>query len=173
MSNYLESAIERLKTYKLLGEKIFIQISDDDIHWQFNEASNSIAITVKHIVGNMLSRFTNFLTEDGEKPWRHRDTEFEDSYKDKTEMLVRWEIGWKCVFDALEPLTESQMERMVLIRNEEHTIIEAVNRQLMHYAYHIGQIVYIARMIKGNNWESLSIPKGESKAFNAKMFSQK
>ena len=173
MSNYLESALERLRTYKSLGERTFDQISDNDIHWQFNEASNSIAITIKHIVGNMLSRFTNFLTEDGEKSWRHRDTEFEDPYKNKAEMLAGWEKGWKCVFDALEPLSESQMQQTVLIRNEEHTIIEAVNRQLMHYAYHIGQIVYIARMIKGNDWQSLSIPKGLSKEFNAKMFSEK
>jgi hypothetical protein len=173
MANYLESAIERLKTYKTLGEKTFDQINDEDIHWQFNEVSNSIAITVKHMVGNMLSRFSNFLTEDGEKPWRHRDAEFKDPYKNKAEMLDRWENGWQCVFNALEPLSESQMQETVLIRNEEHTIIEAVNRQLMHYAYHIGQLVYIARMIKGIDWQSLSIPKGQSKEFNAKLFSEK
>lgn len=167
MSNYLNSVIDRFETYKVLGEKTFDQITDEDIHWQYNEASNSIAITVKHIVGNMLSRFTNFLTEDGEKSWRHRDTEFEDAYTSKAAMLNAWEKGWQCVFDAIAPLTEEMLEQTVFIRNEEHTIIEALNRQVAHYAYHIGQIVYIARMIKGDDWKSLSIPKGKSKEFNA------
>ena len=166
MSNYLKSVINRFETYKLLGEKTFEQLSENDIQWQYNEVSNSITITVKHIVGNMLSRFTNFLNEDGEKPWRQRDTEFDNSYKSKAEMLEAWEEGWKCVFDAIEPLTEERLEQTVLIRNEKHTIVEALNRQLAHYAYHIGQIVYVARMLKGNDWKSLSIPKGKSEEFN-------
>lgn len=168
MSNYLKSVVNRFETYKSLGEKTFIQLSEEDIHWQYNEASNSIAITVKHIVGNMLSRFTNFLTEDGEKSWRHRDTEFEDPYSSKSEMMEAWEKGWQCVFDAIQPLNEDMLEKTVLIRNEEHTIIEALNRQLAHYAYHIGQIVYVARILKGNDWKSLSIPKGKSEEFNKK-----
>jgi hypothetical protein len=166
MSNYLKSVTNRFETYKLLGEKTFSQLSEEDINWQYNKVSNSIAITVKHIVGNMLSRFTNFLTEDGEKPWRERDAEFENGYTSKTEMLEAWEKGWGCVFEAINPLTEEMLEQSVLIRNEKHTIIEALNRQLAHYAYHIGQIVYVARMLKGNNWKSLSIPKGKSEEFN-------
>jgi hypothetical protein len=166
MSNYLKSVTNRFETYKLLGEKTFSQLSEEDINWQYNKVSNSIAITVKHIVGNMLSRFTNFLTEDGEKPWRERDAEFENGYTSKTEMLEAWEKGWGCVFEAINPLTEEMLEQSVLIRNEKHTIIEALNRQLAHYAYHIGQIVYVARMLKGNDWKSLSIPKGKSEEFN-------
>ena len=166
MSNYLKSVINRFETYKSLGERTFDQLSDEDINWQYNEVSNSIAITVKHMVGNMLSRFTNFLTEDGEKSWRQRDIEFESAYASKNEMIEAWEKGWQCVFDAIEPLTTEILEQTVLIRNEKHTIIEALNRQLTHYAYHIGQIVYAARMLKGNEWKSLSIPKGKSEEFN-------
>ena len=167
MSNYINSVVNRFETYKLLGEKCFDQLTDEDIQWQYNEASNSIAITVKHIVGNMHSRFTNFLTEDGEKPWRHRDTEFENAYTNKLDLIKAWEKGWQCVFEAIEPITEDMLENTVFIRNEKHTIIEALNRQLAHYAYHIGQIVYVARMLKGDDWKSLSIPKGKSEAFNA------
>ena len=166
MSNYLQNVSNRFETYKLLAERAFDQLSESDIQWQYNKESNSIAITVKHIVGNMLSRFTNFLNEDGEKSWRQRDTEFENPYTSKVEMLEAWELGLKCVFSALEPLTEEMLEQTVVIRNEKHTIIEALNRQLAHYAYHIGQIVYIGRMLKGNDWKSLSIPKGRSEEFN-------
>ena len=173
MSSYLDSIKNRFCTYKAMGEKTIDQLSDQEIHWQYNEESNSISIMVKHIVGNMLSRWTNFLTEDGEKSWRHRDQEFEDTYTSKEDMMMHWEKGWQCLFDAINPLTENDLEKKVLIRDEEHTITDAINRQLAHYSYHIGQIVYLARMLKGSDWETLSIPKGKSEEFNAKMFSNK
>ncbi|MBT8272736.1 MAG: DUF1572 domain-containing protein [Bacteroidia bacterium] len=172
MDSYLNSIIKQFEYYKLLGEKSFSQISEEDIHWtNNNDDNNSIAVLVKHIVGNMFSRFTNFLTEDGEKSWRKRDQEFIDTYADKTEMIASWNEGWNCLFEAIKPLTSDDLEQIVYIRNQGHTVIEAINRQLMHYAYHIGQIVLLAKMKAGDNWKSLSIPKGESTTYNADKFS--
>lgn len=168
MSSYLKSIINRFETYKSLGEKTFNQLTFEDMQWESNTDVNSISVIVKHMVGNMLSRWTNFLTEDGEKTWRERDDEFIDSYETLEEMIASWETGWSCLFKAIKPLTEDDLERTIYIRNEGHTIIEAINRQLAHYAYHIGQIVLIGKIIKGDNWESLSIPKGKSSEFNAK-----
>jgi hypothetical protein len=170
MSSYLESITKQFQYYKLLGDKTFEQLHEDDIHWQFNSESNNIAIIVKHIVGNMLSRWTSFLTEDGEKEWRRRDTEFEDAYSTKEDMLVAWEKGWQCLFDAILSLTENDLERIIYIRNQGHTVTEAINRQLSHYPYHIGQIVYVGKMVKGENWQSLSVPKGKSSAYNKEKF---
>ena len=170
--SYLTSIIKQFQYYKLLGDKTFTQISDNDIHWQFNEGSNSVAIIVKHLVGNMLSRWTNFLTEDGEKTWRHRDDEFVDSFASKEEMLASWENGWQCLFNAIEPLIEANLEHIIYIRNLGHTVTEAINRQLAHYAYHTGQIVHLGKMINGNAWESLSIPKGNSTAYNKNKFAK-
>ena len=171
-SNYLKSAINRFESYKLLGDKTFEQLNDTQILWQFNNESNSISIIVKHIVGNMLSRWTSFLTEDGEKEWRHRDTEFEDDYTSKDEMILAWEKGWQCVFNAVTPLNENDLEKIIFIRNEGHTITEAINRQLTHYSYHIGQLVFLAKMIVGKDWQSLSIPKGDSINYNKDKFSK-
>ena len=168
--NYLSSVKFEFHRYKTMGEKTFVQLSEDDIHWKHQETDNSIAIIVKHIVGNMLSRWTHFLTEDGEKTWRNREMEFEAPYSSKKDMLTAWEKGWKCLFDALESITSSNFDSKVKIRNEEHTIIEAINRQLAHYSSHVGQLVFIGKMIKGSDWVSLSIPKGGSNAFNQKMF---
>ena len=170
--SYLTSIIKQFQYYKLLGDKTFAQISERDLHWQFNEGSNSTAIIVKHIVGNMLSRWTNLLTEDGEKPWRRRDDEFVDTYETKEEMLADWERGWQCLFSAIEPLTDNDLERIIYIRNHGHTVTEAINRQLAHYSYHIGQIVLLGKMINNNEWESLSIPKGESTAYNKNKFAK-
>lgn len=172
-TSYLSSIIKQFEYYKLLGDKSFDQLSDQDILWQHNEESNSVAIIVKHIVGNMLSRWTNFLTEDGEKTWRHRDQEFINTFKNKDDMLAAWENGWQCLFNAIKPLKDEQLENIVYIRNHGHTITEAINRQLAHYSYHIGQIVFLAKMIKGNDWESLSIPKGKSESYNTEKFSNK
>lgn len=169
---YLKSSIKQFEYYKMLGDKTFEQLNNTDVHWQYNTESNSIAITVKHIVGNMLSRWTNFLNEDGEKEWRKRDTEFEDSYTTKEDMVEAWEKGWLCLFNAITPLTENDLEHIIYIRNQGHTVTEAINRQLSHYAYHIGQIVFVAKMLKGKNWQSLSIPKGISKIYNANKFSK-
>jgi len=171
-SNYLESAIKQFDYNKSLADKTFSQLNDDELHWKHNDYSNNIAIITKHIVGNMLSRWTNFLTEDGEKEWRYRDEEFEDTYKSKTEMIEAWEKGWQCLFDVIKPLKEEDLERIIYIRNEGHTVVEAINRQLTHYAYHIGQIVFIGTLIKNNEWESLSVPKNQSEAYNLKKFKQ-
>lgn len=172
ISSYLPSIIRQFEYYKILGEKTFEQLTEEQIHWQYNSESNSIAIIVKHIVGNMLSRWTNFLTEDGEKEWRKRDEEFEDSYSDKNEMILAWNKGWDCLFDAIKPLTEEQLEQIIYIRNQGHTVTEAINRQLAHYSYHIGQLVFLGKMINNDNWKSLSIPKGKSKSYNQEKFSK-
>tara|TARA_R110002095_G_scaffold29887_1_gene29377 strand:- start:97 stop:618 length:522 start_codon:yes stop_codon:yes gene_type:complete len=156
----------------MLGDKTIAQLEEKDFFWQYNPESNSIAITVNHLWGNMLSRWTDFLTSDGEKEWRQRDLEFEDIIKTEKELLEKWETGWQCLFEALASLNDTNFETIIYIRNQGHTIMEAINRQLAHYSYHVGQIVYIGRMIKGTDWQSLSIPKGASKAFNTEKFSQ-
>lgn len=168
--HFLQNIISEFKRYKDLGDRCFEQLSDTDIHWRLNEESNSIAIVVKHMVGNMLSRWTNFLTEDGEKSWRKRDTEFTDPYLNKTEMTEAWDKGWHCVFEAMDTIDMSNFNQDVFIRAEKHSIPEALNRQLAHYAYHTGQIVMIAKIIKGSTWKPLTIPKGKSEAFNKSKF---
>lgn len=172
MKSYLNSVIKQFEYYKSLGDKTFKQLTFDEIKWQSSENSNNIAIITKHLVGNMLSRWTHFLTEDGEKTWRKRDEEFIDDFKTLEELIAAWESGWQCLFDALKPLESDDLLSIVYIRNQEHTVIEAINRQLAHYAYHIGQIVYIGKLIRSNNWSSLSIPKGESNKYNQDKFSQ-
>ncbi|MEO1262408.1 MAG: DUF1572 family protein [Bacteroidota bacterium] len=170
--NYLESILKQFKYYKMLGERTFEQLKEPDLFWQFNPESNSIAVIVNHLSGNMKSRWTDFLTADGEKKWRNRDQEFEDIIKSKKELTNQWEAGWHCVFAALNSINKNNFNTEIYIRNQGHTIVEAINRQLAHYAYHIGQITFIGRMIKGDEWKSLSIPKGQSKEFNAKKFAQ-
>lgn len=163
---YLNSTRGLFQYYRSLGSKTFAQLTDDQLQWKSDEESNSIAIIVNHMWGNMLSRWTNFLTEDGEKSWRERDMEFESVINTRAELEHKWNEGWQCVFDALDTINESNFDTKVYIRSQEHTIIDAVNRQLGHYAYHTGQIVLIGRMLAGNDWMSLSIPKGQSNAFN-------
>lgn len=169
---FLSSTRKQFEYYKMLGERTFDQLQEDDFFWQYNEESNSIAIIVKHLWGNMLSRWTDFLTSDGEKEWRNREEEFEADIKSKEELMAKWKEGWTCLFTALDSINEENFEQKIYIRNQAHTIVEAVNRQLAHYSYHLGQIVYLGRMIKGSEWKSLSIPKGKSKEFNEKKFSQ-
>ena len=171
-NNFLESAIKQFEYYKLLGEKTFEQLDDEKLIWQYNSESNSIAIIVKHVHGNMLSRWTNFLTSDGEKEWRNRDAEFENDITTKEEMLSKWNAGWQCLFDALHSLQETDLQKIIYIRNQGQTVTEAINRQLCHYSYHVGQIVFIGKMICNENWISLSIPKGNSKIYNQQKFSQ-
>ncbi len=168
--NYLSNVIFEFHRYKTMGDNTFAQLTDEDILWTYSETDNSIAIIVKHLVGNMLSRWTHFLTEDGEKPWRDREMEFEAPFASKNEMIAAWEKGWNCLFDALKKIDASNFDTKIKIRDEEHTLTEAVNRQLAHYASHVGQLVFIGKMIKGPQWKSLSIPKGGSNAFNKKMF---
>lgn len=170
--NYLNSAIKQFEYYKALGDKTFAQLRDEDLFWQFNAESNSIAITVNHLWGNMMSRWTDFLTSDGEKQWRERDLEFESVISTRQQMLDKWEEGWKCLFDALASINNENFYTEVFIRNQSHTVVDAINRQMMHYAYHVGQIVSIGRMIRGAEWTSLSIPKGKSKEFNQNKFNQ-
>lgn len=171
-NNYLESAIKQFEYYKMLGEKTFEQLTDEQLFWQYNQESNSIATIVKHLWGNMLSRWTDFLTTDGEKEWRKRDAEFDNNIADKAELLSKWNEGWDCLFNALNPLTEDDLNKEIFIRNQGHSVIEAINRQLAHYPYHIGQIVFIGKMVCNDNWTSLSIPKGNSKEYNTDKFSK-
>jgi len=168
--NYLKSVRFEFLRYKALGEKTIAQLDENEIHWKYNEGNNSIALIVKHLSGNMLSRWTNFLSEDGEKSWRNRETEFEHPPKSKEELLTAWGRGWQCLFDALDAVNAHNFETIIKIRNEDHTIVEAINRQLAHYANHVGQIVLLGKMIKGSEWVSLSIPKGGSEQFNAEKF---
>lgn len=172
METYLSSITRQFKYYQTLGEKAFAQLSDEQLFWQYNADSNSIGTIVKHLWGNMLSRFTDFLTTDGEKEWRNREAEFENDIKSREELMAKWNEGWACLYAALLAISENDLERLVYIRNEGHTVVEALNRQLAHYAYHIGQIVYVGKMICGNQWNSLSIPKGKSSEFNSAKFSQ-
>ncbi|MFK8103820.1 MAG: DUF1572 family protein [Saprospiraceae bacterium] len=170
--NFLESITQQFKYYKMLGDKTFAQLSDAQLFWQYNEASNSIGIMVKHLWGNMMSRWTDFLTSDGEKTWRKRDEEFDADIRTRAALLEKWEAGWACLFAAIESVNADNFHTVIYIRNMGHTVTEAFNRQLAHYAYHLGQIVFLGRMIKGNDWQSLSIPKGASKAYNKDKFAQ-
>ena len=167
--NYIESVKKQLIQYKSLGEKAIEQIPDEKIFWQYNPETNSIAIIVKHLAGNMLSRFTDFLTSDGEKKWRNRDDEFENEVLTREKLLKLWDEGWKCVFNALNRLSNEDLRKKVFIRNEEHTVVDAINRQLAHYASHIGQIIFIGKMVAGSDWQTLSIPKNTSRQFNVRM----
>jgi len=171
-NDYLTSAKKQFEYYKLLGDKSFTQLEDEQLFWQFNESSNSIAIIVNHLCGNMLSRWTDFLTTDGEKEWRNRDAEFENDISTRQELVDKWEEGWSCLFKALNLLSEEDLEKEIYIRNQGHSITEAINRQLAHYPYHVGQIVFIGKMVCDSNWGSLSIPKGKSTVFNADKFSK-
>jgi len=161
--------VKRFQYYKSLGDKSFGQLSDEQIFWQYNDESNSIAVIVKHIAGNMLSRWTNFLTEDGEKSWRNRDDEFVNTFKTKQEVVDSWEEGWACFFDALSRINDENLYSTIYIRGEAHSVLDAVLRQLAHYPYHIGQIVSIAKMIKNDDWKTLSIERNKSQQFNAEM----
>jgi uncharacterized damage-inducible protein DinB len=168
-SLFLASVISRFKDYKQLGEKTFEQLGDEDMHFSPNEASNSIAVIIQHLYGNMLSRWTNFLTEDGEKAWRRRDEEFETQKPARQELTAKWDEGWKIFLNALESLKEEDLTKTITIRGEGLNVVDAINRQMAHYSYHIGQIVYLGRWIRNGEWKSLSIPKGKSEEFNKGM----
>ena len=170
MSSYLNSTKKQFEYYKDLGDKTFNQLSEKEIFKVLNDESNSIAIIVKHMVGNMLSRWTNFLTEDGEKSWRNRDLEFMNDYKTKEELIINWKKGWQCLFSALNSIQEKDLDKIIYIRNQGHTITEAINRQLCHYSYHVGQIVFLGKLLKDKNWKSLSIQKNASKNYNQDKF---
>lgn len=158
-SDYLQSARNQFEQYKLLGEKAINQLPDEKLFWKYNDESNSIANIVQHMSGNMISRWTDFLTTDGEKAWRQRDAEFEDVIKTKEVLLQKWNEGWKCFFDTYDSLTPADLDKTITIRAAPHSVMEAINRQLTHYAYHVGQMIYIGKMVRNEGWKSLSIPK--------------
>ena len=164
-----EIFIRRFLYYKELGDKTFVQLNDEQLRWQPNSESNSIAVIVKHLSGNMISRWTNFLIEDGEKPWRNRDTEFVSDIKSRDQMLELWEKGWAVLFEGLYQITENNIHQTVFIRGEKHTVLDAVLRQLAHYPYQIGQIIYAAKILKNEDWQNLSIPKSKSAQYNTEM----
>ncbi|MBL0144521.1 MAG: DUF1572 family protein [Chitinophagaceae bacterium] len=168
-NHFLQSTISRVKYYKTLADKTFEQLNEGDFHFMPDTESNSIAIIIQHVAGNMLSRWTNFLTTDGEKDWRNRDTEFEEQHLTKEQLLAFWEKGWKCYLDTLQNLTENDLLKTITIRTESLLVVDAINRQLAHYPYHVGQIVYLGKMIKKGDWKNLSIPKGSSQKFNKEM----
>ncbi|MEM6263655.1 MAG: DUF1572 family protein, partial [Bacteroidota bacterium] len=169
---YFESIRKQFAYYKLLGERAMNQVGEPHLFEAPSPESNSLAVMVKHLWGNMLSRWTDFLTTDGEKSWRNRDAEFEADIETADELWDKWEAGWKVLFEAVQPLTHEDRDRIIYIRNQGHTVTEAINRQLAHYAYHVGQIVFLARMLAGEKWHSLSIPKGQSSAYNQQKFSK-
>lgn len=171
-SSYLKSIRQEYQRYKTMAERAVAQLSDDELHWTPHASCNSIAVLMQHIAGNTLSRFTEFLTTDGEKDWRDRDAEFEEQFTDRENLLEYWEKGWACLFDAMDGLREDDLEHTVHVRNEPHSVIEALNRSMGHHAYHVGQIVLIGIQIKGEDWKTLSIPRGESKQYNEKMFAK-
>jgi len=171
-TSYLESVKKQFLYYKMLGEKAMEQLEPEQLFVSVNEDTNSIAVIIKHLTGNMLSRWTDFLTTDGEKETRNRDGEFENDLQTKEQVLSVWNAGWDCFLGALDSLQPEQLSEIIYIRNEGHTVIEAINRQLAHYPYHIGQIVFYAKQLKKNEWESLSIPKNKSNTYNADKFAQ-
>jgi hypothetical protein len=168
----MEDARKILHQYKSMAEKAMEQVTDDELSQTLDSESNSIALIVKHMAGNMRSRWTDFLTSDGEKPDRNRDTEFEAPPSTRTALTDTWESGWNCVFAALEPLTDSDLGRTVYIRAEPHSVMQAINRQIAHYACHVGQIVFLAKHFRSSEWKSLSIPRGKSAEFTLKTASK-
>jgi hypothetical protein len=166
---YVNVIRARFQSIKQLGDKAIQQLTDEELHWSANDASNSIAIIIKHMNGNMLSRWTNFLTSDGEKPDRRRDEEFIDTLSSKTEITDAWEKGWGVLFDTINALNKDDLLKNITIRGEKHSVIDAIERQLAHYSYHVGQIVYIGKECKNQSWESLSIPKGKSEEYLREM----
>lgn len=161
-AGFLKDAIKRFRYYKELGDKTFEQLTEADMFIQPSGESNSIAVIIQHLYGNMLSRWTNLLTEDGEKEWRRRDAEFEPAHYSKQDLLSFWEEGWKCLLNSLENLQPEDLTKTITIRTEPLSVYDAILRQLAHYPYHVGQIVYLGKMIRNGQWTSLSIPKGNS-----------
>jgi hypothetical protein len=168
-TSYLEDALSLFAYYKKLAERAMAQVPDECLFTPIDREANCIAVIVKHMAGNMRSRWTDFLTTDGEKPGRNRDAEFEDPPATRAELLALWESGWTCLFSALQPLTDADLTRKITIRGEAHSVMQAVNRQLAHYPHHVGQIVLLAKHFACDRWESLSIPRRNSLEFNRKV----
>ena len=170
ITEYLENIIKQFKAYKAVADKTIQQLQETDLHFKYNEESNSIASIMIHVSENMLSRWTEFFTTDGEKESRNRDNEFEPNNLSKIELLNQWENGWNCLFSALKLLNESNFNHPIYIRNKQYKLIESITRQIAHYPYHIGQITYIGKMLLNNKWITTSIEKGKSKEFLQKEF---
>jgi hypothetical protein len=170
-TSYLKDSITLFRHYKKLGERAMAQIPEDTLTTALDPESNSIAVIVKHLSGNMRSRWTDFLNSDGEKPTRHRDTEFETPPQTRAEIMELWEAGWTVAFEALAALTDADLDRTVLIRGERHSVMQAINRQLVHYPYHVGQIVFLAKHFASDRWTSLSVPRGKSAEYHARVAS--
>jgi len=168
-TSYVTDSLDLFRYYKSLAERAMGQVSDQQLLTVLDGEANSIAVIVKHMSGNMRSRWTDFLTSDGEKPDRNRDTEFEDAPATREALLALWEAGWQCLFSALEPLSEPDLKRTVTIRGEAHSVMQAVNRQIAHYSYHCGQIVLLAKHFKHDGWKSLSVPRKQSAEFNRRV----
>jgi len=171
-NDYLESAKKTFEYYKLLGEKAMAQVPEEKLSWQYSPECNSIAMIVQHLWGNMLSRWTDLLTSDGEKEWRDRDAEFEGGSASRKEVLQKWDEGWACLYHALDALTPENLGKTIYIRNMGQTVIDAINRQLAHYPHHVGQIIFLAKMICDEKWVSLSIPRDASNTYNAERFAK-
>ena len=172
IKNYHADAVNSFGNYKKLAERAIDQVNNEEFFAQIDEESNSIAVIVKHIAGNLHSRWRDFLTSDGEKPDRHRDTEFEMIGETRDSLMQFWESGWRTLFDNVEPLTEEDFSRTVMIRGEPHSVVEAINRQLTHYSYHVGQIVFLAKHLKASEWKTLSVPRNRSAEFNRHLAEQ-
>ncbi len=170
-ASHVQDSLALFRQYKAMAEKAMAQLTDEQLHAALDPEMNSVALIVKHMAGNMRSRWTDFLTTDGEKPDRNRDSEFEAAPATRAELMALWEEGWRICFAAIEPLTEADLARPVFIRGEKHSVLQAINRQLAHYAAHIGQIVFLAKHLNHSNWQSLSIPRGQSAAFNSRVAS--
>ena len=168
-TSYLEDSLTLFRYYKNLAERAMAQVNDEQLVAVLDGEMNSIALIVKHMAGNMRSRWTDFLTSDGEKPTRDRDSEFVDPPNSREALLTLWEDGWQCVFSALEPLSDQDLKRTVTIRGEAHSVMQAINRQIAHYAYHCGQIVMLAKHFKCDSWQSLSVPRRQSAEFNRRV----
>ena len=171
-SPILSVAIDELQKIKKLADKSIEQLSDEQLHVTIDPEANSVAILMRHMAGNMRSRWIDFLNSDGEKPTRMRDREFEDPGQTRADLLAEWEHGWQCVFDALTPLSDADLQRTVMIRSEPHTVYKAISRQVAHYAGHAYQILFLAKHLQGSKWKTLSIPRGQSEEFNRRMLAK-
>lgn len=168
-TSYLRDSLTLFHHYKGLADRAMAQVQDEDLFTVLDGESNSIAVIAKHMAGNMLSRWTDFLTADGEKPTRNRDSEFVEPPATRAALLAMWEKGWACMFAALEPLTDADLVRTVTIRGEAHSVMQAVNRQVAHYSYHVGQIVFLAKHLAADRWQPLTVPRNKSEEFNRKV----
>jgi hypothetical protein len=173
MSDFIAAALDTFRKQKELAERAMVQLDDEQLRTALDPNTNSIAVIAKHMAGNMRSRWTDFLTSDGEKPWRERDDEFVDSFASRQQMMECWEAGWACLFQAIEALSAVDLDAHISIRGERLSVPLAILRQIDHYAYHVGQIVLVARILVGENWQVLTIPRGQSREYNERVWQRR